>query len=70
MLTVKGLSGGEKALMSSFAMSAAAFGRTQEVTIDHGQGASKIHVNFERVLCLLGSRESEGATEGRLMPNL
>ena len=29
MLTVKGLVGGEKALPSSFAMSAAAFGRTK-----------------------------------------
>ena len=31
MLTVKGLMGGERALPSSFAMSAAAFGRTPEV---------------------------------------
>ena len=31
MLTVKGVSGGEKALPSSFAMSAAAFGRAKSV---------------------------------------
>lgn len=31
MLTVKGTAGGEKALPSSFAMSAAAFGRSQRV---------------------------------------
>jgi hypothetical protein len=45
MLTVKGLNGGEKALASSFAMSAAAFGGTREVRFlsgskrgDHAQG--------------------------------
>jgi len=41
MLTVKGLGGGEKALPSSFALSAAAFGRTSELLYLQSSGQAK-----------------------------
>jgi hypothetical protein len=40
MLTVKGTSGGEKALPSSFAMSAAAFGKSKRVLYLQGSEPS------------------------------
>jgi hypothetical protein len=40
MLSVKGLEGGERAMASSFALSAAAFGHTQDLMFLYGSGGS------------------------------